>query len=288
MGLFGNNYARPGKGISKEEAAKRNYFDILGRKFWKILQVNLLYVLTNILFFGAFVFMLLPFIVVVDEAYTTNVINEMILPILSGKALIPIGLFIPFIFIGPATAGLTYVVRNYAKQEHAFLMSDFFEHTKKNLKQGFLASLITTVVLYLFITAVIFYFNAVSFKPLILVLAVILSVILISASFYIYPIMVTFDMKLRYIFKNAFIFALAKLPQNFFILFVITVVHVLLIWYLPIVWALLMVLILIGWTSYTINYYVWHVIDKHMMSQIEKDGTTEEESVFDDELKESK
>ena len=49
MGIFGGGYAKPGKGISKEEAAKRNYFDILGRKFFKLVQLNLLYSLCNIL-----------------------------------------------------------------------------------------------------------------------------------------------------------------------------------------------------------------------------------------------
>ncbi|MBP3337611.1 MAG: DUF624 domain-containing protein [Clostridia bacterium] len=287
MGLFGNNYSRPGKGISKEEAAKRNYFDILGRKFWKIVQVNMLYVLVNILFFGAFVFMILPVIFTSDEAVLNEIMNSLIIPVVTGKTLIPIGYFIPFCFIGPATAGLTYVLRNYAKQEHAFMASDFFEHTKKNLKQGLLASTIMTAVTYLFITAVIFYLNHVAFKALIVAVAVIVGAILICASFYVYPIMVTFDMKLRYIFKNSLIFALAKLPQNVFIMLVILAVHALLIWYLPLVWALLMCVFLIGWSSYTMNYYAWHVINKHMMSQIEN-NEEKEESVFDDNLVEKK
>lgn len=288
MGLFGGNYSRPGKGISKEEAAKRNYFDILGRKFWKLVQVNLLYVLTNILFFGAFVFMILPLVFSSDEAYLTEVINNLVMPVLSGKMLMPVGYFIPFIFIGPATAGLTYVVRNYAKQEHAFLVSDFFEHAKKNLKQGLAASAILTLVAYLYATAVIFYLNAVSFKVVVFTIAVILGIILLSASFYVYPIMVTFDMKLKHIFKNSLIFALAKLPQNLFILIVIAAVHILLIWHLPVIWAILMVVILIAWSSYTINYYAWHVIDKLMLSQIDDGNKAVEEAVFDDEITDNK
>lgn len=287
LGLFGNNYSRPGKGISKEEAAKRNYFDILGRKFWKIVQVNMLYVLVNILFFGAFVFMLLPVIFTTDEAVMNDIMNSLILPVVTGKSLIPIGYFLPFCFIGPSTAGLTYVIRNYARQEHSFMSSDFFEHTKKNIKQGLLASTVMTIVTYLFITAVIFYLNNVAFKTVIVVLAVIIGSILICASFYVYPIMVTFDMKLRYIFKNALIFALAKLPQNVFIMVIILAAHILLIWYLPIIWAILMCFILIAWSSFTMNYYAWHVINKHMMSQIENTDE-KEESVFDDNLIEKK
>ena len=40
---------------------------------------------------------------------------------------------------------------------------------------------------------------------------------------------------------------------------------------------------IISWSSYTMNYYVWHVMDKYMMSQIE-DSDKKEESVFDDDL----
>lgn len=284
MGLFGGNYARPGKGISKEEAAKRNYFDILGRKFWKILQVNLLYFFVNILFFGAFAFMILPLFMATDEASVDNLLNSIILPIVRGEMLIPIAYFIPFVFIGPATCGLTYVVRNYAKQEHAFLFSDFFEHLKKNFKQGLAASAVLTTVCYLFITAFIFYLNQVAFKPIVIAVGIIFGIILVSASFYIYPIMVTFDMKFKHIIKNSFIFALAKLPQNTFILIIVGGVNVLLAFYQPLIWMILFVFILIGWSAYTINYYTWHVIDKYMISQIEKTDDGLEESVFEDDL----
>lgn len=287
MGLFGGNYSRPGKGVSKEEALKRNYFDILGRKFWKLIQLNMLYFLCNILFFGAFAFMTVPLFFATDENAMDTVIKEMILPILTGKQLIPLAYFIPFVFIGPTTAGLTYVTRNYSKQEHAFLMSDFFEHTKKNFKQGILTSLIFTVVTYFYLTAVIFYFNVISYKPLVLAFALILGILVATTSFYVYPIMVTFDMKLRHIFKNALIFALAKLPQNIFILAIVAAVHILLLFFAsPLIWAVLMVFLLIAWSSYTINYYTWHVIDKHMMSQVKTDDNLKEEAIFDDEIHE--
>lgn len=76
---------------------------------------------------------------------------------------------------------------------------------------------------------------------------------------------------------------MSKLPQNLIILLIIGAVHGLLLWYIPVVWALLMVLILISWSSYTMNYYVWHIMDKYMMSQLQ-DTKEKEESVFDDDL----
>ena len=44
---------KPGAGITKEQAAKRNYFDIFGRHFGGIIGVSSLYTLSNLLFFIA-------------------------------------------------------------------------------------------------------------------------------------------------------------------------------------------------------------------------------------------
>ena len=278
MGIFGGGYAKPGKGISKEEAAKRNYFDILGRKFFKLVQLNLLYSLCNILFIGGSIFLAIGYdwIAVLDA-------------LASGQAvLLPPLPFLPLMLIGPFNAGLTYVIRNYSRQEHAFMCSDFIEHTKKNWKQGLLMSILQVVVFYVLVTAFFFYRQFFTLHGwnygLLLGLTLVISIMLLSMSFYLYPMMVTFDMKLRHIIKNSWIFAMSKLPQNLFILIIIAAVHGLLLWYVPIVWIILMPVILISWTSYTMNYYVWHVMDKYMISQIEQSGKTEEEAVFDDNL----
>ena len=149
MGFFGGGYSRPGKGVTKEEAAKRNYFEIFGRKFSKLLQLNMLYVAVNILFFGGSILLAIPY----DWNQVLDYFSQ------NQIFLLPILPFIPLMFIGPFTAGLTYVIRNYAKQEHAFMASDFFEHSKKNWKQALIVSILSTAVLYLFLETFIFYRN---------------------------------------------------------------------------------------------------------------------------------
>ncbi|MBQ4516096.1 MAG: hypothetical protein II978_04825 [Clostridia bacterium] len=277
MGIFGGNYSKPGKGITKEEASKRNYFDILSRKFWKLVQLNLLYAVCNILFIGASIFLAIGYDWV-----------AILSALLKGQlTLLPPLPFIPLMLMGPFTAGLTYVIRNYSRQEHAFMASDFFEHSKKNIKQGLLMSVLQVVATYLLITAFFFYLNFFIAHGLntgiLFGIAIVVTVLMLSMSFYVYPIMVTFDMKLIHILKNSWIFAISKLPQNLFILIILAAVHGLLIWYYPLVWLILMPLFLIVWSSYTMNYYVWNVMDKYMMSQIEK-PEEESESVFDDSL----
>ena len=49
MGLFGNHYERAGSGIAKNAPKKKGifrFFEIFGRKFWKLFELNLLYFLS--------------------------------------------------------------------------------------------------------------------------------------------------------------------------------------------------------------------------------------------------
>ena len=53
-------------------------------------------------------------------------------------------LLVPAIAItGPCTAGVAYVTRNWARDEHAFIWSDFKDAVKENWKQSIVVSLIT-------------------------------------------------------------------------------------------------------------------------------------------------
>ena len=48
MGLFTKNYSKPGKGVEKNEQQKRPFFlffELFFAKFWKMIQLNLLYLL---------------------------------------------------------------------------------------------------------------------------------------------------------------------------------------------------------------------------------------------------
>ena len=45
------------RGVSKEDAAQRNYFDIVGRHFWHICGVSFWFALSNLLFFGASIYL---------------------------------------------------------------------------------------------------------------------------------------------------------------------------------------------------------------------------------------
>lgn len=277
MGLFGRRFLKEGKGVSKDDAAKRNYLETLIGKFWDLVKLNLLYIACNI------PVIIISLLIAITLWFDENNLIFYFEEFQKGNILVMFWLFLPLlplVLSGPFTAGLTYVVRNYTKREHVFLFSDFFEHSKSNIKQSILMNLISFVVLYLYFTAFGFYYF-VMFPGSLSIVGIfgIIGLVLAIMNFYTFPMIVSFDLKLRNIIKNAWIFALAKLPQNLFFLIIIIAVHVGAIFFYS-SWILLIILILISWTGFTINYYAWHVIEKLMLPPSDKNN--EDIKVFDD------
>jgi len=270
MGFFSPGYLKEGKGISKEQAEKRNYFGTLFDKFFDMIKINALYFACNIPMLILCALIGIPllgggnFTFYLEQITKGNIIMVfwVMLPLF------------PFVLSGPFTAGLTYITRNFVKREHSFLFSDFWEHSKKNIKQSIIANIILYVMYMLYISVTLFYFLKAA-NVILMALLLVLGIVLLVIPFYIYLMIVSFDIKLKDIFKNAWIFALAKLPQNLFFLIIVLAVHIALV-RLYGLWILFIPLILIVWTSYTMNYYAWHIINKNMMPKEDEDENKEE------------
>ena len=188
FGLF--NYNKPGPGVDKGGTNKTRFFyffELYFRKFWKLLELNLLFLLCCI----------------------------------------------PIVTIGPAIAGFTYILRNYADERPTFLMYDFFEAFRKNWKQStglFLLDLTVSAVVILSLT---FYWKSADegawmFLPL--GICLLMMVVMFFMRFYAYLMAVTVELKFRHILKNALSFAFLGLRTN-----VITTIFILLIAF-PLVW----------------------------------------------------
>lgn len=127
-------------------------------------------------------------------------------------------ILIPCIAItGPFTAGLSYVTRNWARDEHAFPWADYKDAIKANWKQGLLVSTITGCVPFLVYICWRFYGdmavgNAVWVTPQMLILM--LGILWALAVTYMYPMMVTYQMNFRTIIRNSFILAVGRLPGS--------------------------------------------------------------------------
>ncbi len=168
------NFTKVGKGIKKEEQNKKRFFAFFDLYFAKL---------------GSLIKLNLLFIL----------------------------FCIPVITIGPATAALMKIVKCYNEQKPVFLFSDFFDSFKQNFKQGFLMGIINIVVMVACYAAFIFYYAKAAFNawyviPLIFIIIVV--AVAVFANFYIYLIIITVDLKLFAVIKNAIIFMFLGAKTN--------------------------------------------------------------------------
>ena len=117
---------------------------------------------------------------------------------------------------GPSSAGAAYVMRNWARDQHAFLMSDFKDAFKGNWKQALGVSVITALVPVLAYTAMVCYGGMATSSPIMLLpLMVVFSATLMWALMLplLYPMMVGYELSFGHLIKNAFLMSAARLPQ---------------------------------------------------------------------------
>lgn len=161
MAFFGNLmnnyfYGKSGKGDYRIEDMPQNRFQLFGavlKTRWSALVgVNLLYVL---FWLPAAAWTLLNYITLVSGA------AENVTGLFSTYLLI----LIPLIALtGPFTAGATYVLRNWARDEHSFVWSDFWDAVKANWKQALVVSAISGLMPYMLFMGYTFYGTMASTK----------------------------------------------------------------------------------------------------------------------------
>ena len=125
---------------------------------------------------------------------------------------------IPCILItGPVEAGLAYVTRNWARDEHAFVWSDFKDAVKANWKQSLVISAITSVLPFIVYICWTFYGqqsqnNMIFIVPQMLVL--VLGIIWMLSLVYAYFLLVTYKASMLDIIRNALLLGVGRLPQS--------------------------------------------------------------------------
>lgn len=288
LGLFGN-YDKPGPGVSKDEppkAAPVRFFEIFARKFSKLVQLNLIFMIPVLV---AAVLMVLIYMYPTHFAISiSGMLN------LDGWATFVVPA--PIILLSPFVAGLTFITRNFAREEHAFVWSDFWDAVKENWKYFLLNGVICYVVFLVLGFAFLYYYYMVALEWLYYIpcwFCVIIAVFFLFAQYYLPVMFVTFDLKFIHAYKNALIFTLAGFGRNLLITLILAGLIVLLL-ALPLVnltllvYILLIIFILFSFISYLINFTVYPVIDKYLIQpylrqQEEKGKGTEEPSTSSDE-----
>lgn len=301
---------RDGKGAVEENRKPTFlfFFKLFFRKFPQLLTLNLL-----------MLFQVLPIVVILliyfigEKAPTaTNVLFaplygidkisstasasalldmssiQMGLPVFSPTMTYIIIAIVVFLAItwGWQNVGATYVLRGLVRGDAVFVFSDFFYAIKRNLKQGFFLGIIDfAICLVLGIDFVFFYQQTGSFGlDFMYVMIFALIIIYFIMRFYIYLLLVTFELKNFKILKNALIFSILGIKRNILaflgIILLVGIHAALMLLLIPIGVSLTIVIPLVylmAATAFMSTYAAYPIIDRYMIAPYEDENKNEEE-----------
>lgn len=310
FGLF--DFTKEGPGIDRDEPEKgpiAEFFSIVGTKFWKLVTVNLMMLLFQLpglalsfiivnwlmpnLFPGFAYENLLKAIRslnitfaegVTADAYASHLFLSMVM--IFTFAMVGLQFFV----LGPVHAGFTYLMRNFARREPCFIWMDFRDTIKANWKQSLIHSIISTVIFVLMALA-FHYYGLILQKSLLstLLRSILLICIIVYTimQFYIYQLMITFELSLKDIYKNALLFTFVRLPSNVGVLalclLLLAVIPFMAIWFIPsalstLIVFLLFCLLLLSFTLLIINFQAHRAIYKYMLKPIYDQKHAEEQA----------
>lgn len=246
FGRMMNNYyyGKSGKGDFRKEDLPKNrwqlFWEMLRVRFSALCRLNLMTIaawLPLIILIGYLAGQLFNASVVVDqyeyylqsgelgdltqeqadalaEVDTSQMLGEMLIYCINTFCMWAI----PCILVtGPVKAGMAYVTRNWARDEHAFLWSDFKDAVKANWKQALGISAITSVLPMILWISYQFYGGMAAQSVLYMIpqmLVFMVGLVWALGCTFMYPIMVTYNVKFPTLVKNGIMLAIARLPQT--------------------------------------------------------------------------
>ena len=267
MGLFQKIYDKPGKGVSKNEPEKRGFF-----RFFELYFRNFWKLIS-----AEFWYILLC---------------------------------IPLVTNGLAQVGMAYVCRTAARDKHTFVTSDFFDAIKKNWKRALPLGIINLLLLAIFaadIFVILFtdIFASKAIRSIMFAVTMFMFTLFSFAKFYQYMLMITFDFKLRTIFKNSWLFATLGIKHNIIIGVTLALLYFAAFWLIYInVEVGVLAVILVGvfifptFRTFLIQFNVFPEVKKYIIDPYYKEHpdediekrrelglieNDEQEAVFDDE-----
>lgn len=299
--LFDMN--RDGKGVEPGEDTTPNlsfFFKQLWRKFSKIVSLNIL-----------MIFQVIPLIICVylyfivspttptlyfpeyaslhgiqeASANAVTAINTGLMSFQFGFqtyntyiywVIIPLLLFLVITY-GWQKVGSIYVIRGLVRGDSVFVFSDYFYAIKKNFKQGFFLGLIDCVIMFVLGYDFVYFYNSPQsgLTNFMYVMTFALMILYTVFRFYTYLMIVTFDMKLIKVFKNALIFTVLGIKRNIMallgLLLVSAIAFVPIMLLVPLGLGVALVLPLIyylGVCAFIYTYAAYPVIKKYMIDPV--------------------
>ncbi len=298
--LFSWMYDGNGKGVKKSSVIKnynfKNFFKLFGRKWGDIIRINLLYIVGN--------FPIFFFILAVSGNFSIQAMKPIseFYPLIYGMgtaggdtaSLLPLsgihGLFESFpvdisidnigvkilyglsllllITFGLVNASCAYIMRNTVKCEPIFWGTDFFGTIKKNWKMAVPMGILDVVLLALNAYAIYFYWINYNTFYIMFFCSLVTFMVYMFMRFYMYMVMVTFDMGFFKVLKNSFIFAILCIGKNLLafigMALVVFITMLFATFYTPIGVVLILVLDF-GVCSFMATYVAYPQMKKYMI-----------------------
>lgn len=228
--MFG--YEKTGVGIPKNAPKKKGilrFFELFFRKFWKLIEVNLLYSV----FFIPLVLALYAILKVSSVTITTFM------------AVICIIVFV--LTIGPATAGMIKILRNYTIEKHAFILTDFKKAFTENYKRSMAMGLINILFFAVISTAIYVYPKLAkeyenNLLLILFVICVSMALVAVMMNFYTFLMIVATDVSFKNVLKNSLVLSLVALKKNLLTLFITLLIIITFV--VAIIWNLSFVFLL--------------------------------------------
>lgn len=175
---------------------------------------------------------------------------------------------------GLAQAGIANVTRNLTRDKHSFGLSDYFDTIKANWKQSLIVGILNLLVTVLLCFGLLFYYNSDGiFSDIALGFLLICFVIFSFMRYYMWTIIITFDLPVSKIYKNSFLLAFVNFKSNLFVGVIELALYAAVI--LTVVWiphfivlflgTILAVFILPGFTNLLIQFNTFPTIQKYMI-----------------------
>ncbi|MEG0091780.1 MAG: YesL family protein [Oscillospiraceae bacterium] len=184
-------------------------------------------------------------------------------------------LCVPIVTIGAATIAFCKLSCNMVMGTHVFLLSDFWQAFRNNLKKSLLYSfLLVLIAADLFIMGMTILTAGLVGIPMIVTSAVCLFVafLIVAVSIYIFPLLATTDLKLVDLVKNAVFLAVLGKWNTFFATACLMAIYIAIVYFFPLSGIILFTVGFI-FIFTILCFFTWPIIAKYIIKSDTENGT---------------
>ena len=242
---------------------------ILWRKAWDLTKVNIISFLFYIPFFYLSSMIVFAILQIDRTSAMSNIIYsiedlqlaDLLLRIIFGTVLVTI----PVVVFGPVAAGSTYLYKNIIKGQPVFIWNDMWAHIKKFFVKGIFITVIDVAVLFIISIALQVYPQILDgfLQSVVIWIITIFMVLFLMMHFYIYQLLIEYNLGIFKLYRYSFVFSLIRLFPNLIILIVCMAITLIPFAIHILVGNGALIFISIAVCGIIINYFSWPAIEKH-------------------------